>query len=494
MTEESASYRRILRSTSIIGGATAVSILLGLVRMKLITLLVGAAGVGLFGVFNAIVMTGQLFAGLGTNTSGMTSLAASPDEGARARIRISFWTLTWLLAAVSLVVFWVFRRPIAEFAGGGAVHATAVGLLGLAVALNLIANAQLGVLQGFGRIGDIGRVKLYGALLAAVLGVAAVYVDPYYGLAVALISVPLALLIVGLRYGARLPRLDWPTRDFGSLFTEWRALVANGFGLMLWFTMGSASQIAVRAILVEESGLETAGLFQAAAMISANSQILILAGMLNDYLTRLSGVAGDRNALNKLLDQQLHVALLLAAALIAGMIAVAPLALTILYSAEFTGATRLLQWQVLGDALKIVGWSLSFVLIARRDMVAFLAAELVFNLLYVGMVALLFPRIGLEGAGIAYCAAYALYCLLIVAVCRHRQDIGMSRTNARLTAAVLLTLLAIVLVAGWSLVAAFAAGAVAAIGFSLAGLRQLAHASGVLPARLRPLAARMGIR
>lgn len=47
MTEANASYRRILKSTSVIGGASVINIGIGLLRSKVLAVLLGPAGVGL---------------------------------------------------------------------------------------------------------------------------------------------------------------------------------------------------------------------------------------------------------------------------------------------------------------------------------------------------------------------------------------------------------------------------------------------------------------
>ena len=57
MTAERDSYRRILAATAIMGGATVVTILVGVIRTKLFALLVGPAGIGLIGLLTSIMAT-----------------------------------------------------------------------------------------------------------------------------------------------------------------------------------------------------------------------------------------------------------------------------------------------------------------------------------------------------------------------------------------------------------------------------------------------------
>ena len=51
MTEATASYHRILRSTSIIGGASFINIAIGVLRTKVLAVLLGPAGVGLASLY-----------------------------------------------------------------------------------------------------------------------------------------------------------------------------------------------------------------------------------------------------------------------------------------------------------------------------------------------------------------------------------------------------------------------------------------------------------
>lgn len=496
MNEDSTSYRRILRSTSIVGGATAGSIVIGLIRTKIVTLLIGPVGFGLFGLFNAVVMTGSMLAGLGIGSSGVREVAVvAGDDRAAGRVRAALWSLTWLLGLAGGAAVWLFRHPIARWAEAGDAQADAVGLLGLGVLLNVVAASQFAVLQGYQRIGDVGRVKIYGALITAVVAVAAVYFIPYYGIALALVATPVGIIAVALIYGRDLPRWRWREVRLRSLAPEWRALVAVGIGFMLWTLTQSATQIAVRSIIIAaapsaQAGLFEAGLFNAAYTVSINWQVLILAAMLNDYLPRLSAVAHDQAAVRGMADQQMHVALLLSAPLIAGLMGAAPLVLRILYSAEFTGADDLLRWQLAGDALKIAGWALSFVLLARKDMALFLFAEATFTGVYLGALHLLLPALGLDAAGIAYFAGYAVYVLLVAAICWRRHGVTVSAANLRLVALLLAVLVALIALGYWSVLAAFVAGSVAALGFAVLALRQLAGATGAIPPRVQALARR----
>ena len=63
MTEAKASYHRILRSTSIIGGASFINIAIGVLRTKVLAVLLGPAGVGLASLYTCLLYTSVVWVG-----------------------------------------------------------------------------------------------------------------------------------------------------------------------------------------------------------------------------------------------------------------------------------------------------------------------------------------------------------------------------------------------------------------------------------------------
>ncbi|MGV8953313.1 MAG: hypothetical protein ACOH2M_19610 [Cypionkella sp.] len=60
-----ARYGDILKSTSLIGASSVISMALSVVRLKVLAVLLGPAGVGLFGLFNVVAELASNLAGMG---------------------------------------------------------------------------------------------------------------------------------------------------------------------------------------------------------------------------------------------------------------------------------------------------------------------------------------------------------------------------------------------------------------------------------------------
>src|SRR5438105_13164557 len=84
--QRSSTYGEILRSSALIGGASALTVVIGIVRVKAMAVLLGPAGVGLLGLYNTIADLTRSVAAMGINSSGVRQLAEAVGTGDTARI------------------------------------------------------------------------------------------------------------------------------------------------------------------------------------------------------------------------------------------------------------------------------------------------------------------------------------------------------------------------------------------------------------------------
>ena len=210
MSEQVASYRRILKSSSIIGGASAINILIGLVRTKIIAVLLGPAGIGLVSLYTGLMTTAVAVATMGIGTVGTRQIAealSQDDERALTVVRRAMFWGALLLASAGALVVWSLREVLAVKILGGAKHATLVGWLALGVALSVAGASQVALIQGMRRIGDMARLSVYSSLLHTLLGLAMLWKWGQAGLVVYVLIGPLVSFLLGHWYVSRLPKL-----------------------------------------------------------------------------------------------------------------------------------------------------------------------------------------------------------------------------------------------------------------------------------------------
>lgn len=429
--EAQSSYRRIVASTSIIGGATVATILIGILRTKILAVLAGPEGIGLLGLLANITALVAAVANFGLAFSAVREIAGAQSDRRKAEIRRALWVASLPLALLGGLLLWLGREPITRLAADDQSLSLLVGLSGILVFLSVIGLVQQCVLQGLQRMKALGWIKIGGALLSTLIAIPAVALLPGKGgLFIAALALPLGVVLVSLPFAPRdLPAVPALARHLTRSTVT--LLLRVGAVVTLTTTISQLGLLAVRALVVRESGFDVAGLYQAVITITTMNITLILGAMSADYYPRLSAHRNDPAAANRIFNDQLHVALLLGTPLLIALIAGAPLVLRILYTSEFAGAEAMLRWQLLGDFLKMPGWAMGYVLLAFGRRKGMLLSELVATTVLLGGAYLLLLSFGLEGAGMAYVASYLLYGLLVTFMCA-RLGVRPDRSNATL--------------------------------------------------------------
>lgn len=413
---QGSSYRTILRSSSIIGGAQVITIAVGLVKMKAVAVLLGPAGVGLAGLYMNLVQTSATVAALGLGTLATRQIATAQVEGgevAVGRIRRAVFWATLGLACIGAALFWLASGWIAQFILADESQAGNVAWLTLGVALTVAAGSQAALLVGLRRVGDLARINIGAAIIGAVLGVLMLWLWGTQALIAMILAAPLASYLLGLVYVARLGPPVGPRVPLAEMAGEWRAMLLLGLPFVTTGVVSLLAHLAARALVQRQLGPEALGYFQAAWTIGMTYLGFVLTAMATDYYPRLTAAIRDREQAVRLVNEQTEVALLLCAPVLLAMLGLAPWVIRLLYSVEFEPAITILRWQLLGDILKVMSWPLGFIFLAtgagKTYFVTDTLAMGVFVLgIYIGL-----PLIGVEATGVAFLALYAFHLPLV---------------------------------------------------------------------------------
>jgi O-antigen/teichoic acid export membrane protein len=424
------SHRQILRATAIVGGASAINIVVGLVRNKAAALILGPAGIGVIGLLLSLVTTVSGIAGLGVGNAAVRQIASDADAEAQARTRRALWQLTLGLTLTGMLTTWLLRRPLAELLLGDEAAAGQVGWLALAVGLTIWSAGLGAVLNGLRRLRELAGAQVLGSLLGTSLGIAAVAIWHEDGIVAYVIAAPLAAAIASAWFVARLPR---PPAVRGVPWPVMAPMLRLGIPLMMGGIMLSAGALAIRALIGTRIGAVELGGFTAAWTLSVTYVGFVLGAMGTDYLPRLTAVIGDREAACRSVNEQAEISLLLALPVMLGMQAAAPWVVWLLYSSEFAGAVDVLRWLIVADVMKVVAWPLGFVIIAQARAKTFLVNEAATLGVTLGVMAMLVDRVGIQAAGIGYCASYLFYIVVVGLLARHSLGWRPSRAMLWLT-------------------------------------------------------------
>ena len=383
--------------------ASAAQALSGLVRMKIVAVLLGPAGVGVYGLFYALSQTVAVFGALGQDLAGPRQIAqARAREGTEDPAQV-IWAVCLLLAGLAaacgggflLSAGWIARllaRPE---------DATEIAWLSVAVVLAILALVPVITLQGLREIGRLAQVNLWAAVAAMIAGGGAVLVLGGAGIVVMIIAAPACLLcaggvaLLGLRRGLVRPRLS-------EVLAILRGLVARGAPFMLVSMTVIGTAFAARGLVQQVLGAEALGLYTAATSIATTYLALVLVALSADYLPSLSAAIHRPAEAARLVAEQVEVVQLIVIPVALAVFAAAPLVMTWLFSAEFAAAAPILRWLAVADIIRVMVWPVGFVLLARGEGMRYFLVEASLQLVFLGLTFLVAREVGLSATALVF--------------------------------------------------------------------------------------------
>ena len=230
-----------------------------------------------------------------------------------------------------------------------------------------------------------------------------------------------------------------------------RRLIHLGLAFMYGGLLAAIVGLAIRSIVVRNLGLDAAGIYQAAWGISGMFAGFILNAMGTDFYPRLTAAAHDNPQINRLVNEQIEIGILLALPGLLATLLFAPLMMHFFYSAKFVSGGKLLPWFIVGVFGQVLTWPMGFIQRAKgRSRWIFLSQTHlnVWNLLLVFTLTRCF---GLSGTAWGFALAIYIHGVLAFAIAHHLSEFTWTRHSVRL--ALYATLLVSAAVSAQALVA-----------------------------------------
>jgi enterobacterial common antigen flippase len=474
-------YGKILKSSALIGSSSIINIALGTIRTKAIALLIGPAGVGLFGLYGSIADLARSIAGMGLNSSGVRQIAEAVGTGDTQRIAFTVATLrrvALILGTLGALLVLVFCRRIARFTFGDDRHTGQVALLSLAVLFGAVSGGQGAVIQGMRRISDLARMGVLGSFYGTLFSIPILYFFRNSGVAPSLVCVAAMGIITSWWYSRKI-RVERVVVNILHVRREAKALLQLGLVFMSSALMTLGTAYLVRIIVMRKIGTEAAGYYQAAWTLGGLYVGLILQAMGADFYPRLTAAANDHVKCNRLVNEQAEVSLLLAGSGILATLTFAPWVIQLFYSAKFDPAVEILRWICLGMLLRVASWPMGYILFAQGKGGLIFWSELLANSTHIALVWLFVQAFGLKGAGIAFFGFYVVYLCTIYAMVRRLSQFRWSAANRRI--GILLLLLVACVFGSWYVLPRMAAILIGAVAAAAAGVYSLKSLCSVVP-------------
>jgi PST family polysaccharide transporter len=210
----------------------------------------------------------------------------------------------------------------------------------------------------------------------------------------------------------------------------------------------------------------------------------ILGAMATDFYPRLTAIATDNVASNRLVNEQTEIGLLIGSPGVLATLTFAPLVIFLFYSSKFGPAVEILRWNCLGMLLRVASWPLSYVLLAKGEMQLFLWIEILKDCVQLALIWICLLVFGLIGTGVASFVFDALSLIAMNLVVRRLTGFRLSDANRHIS---LLTIpVCVVVFVSWYCLPTIAFTALSLIGIFVTSMHSFSALSTMIPADRLP--------
>ena len=408
------SYRHVLKYTGIFGGVQGLNIVMGLVRTKLIAILLGPSGMGLASLFNTTVNFVSQSTNLGVAFSAVRHISELYDKGDREALEhfvkvVRGWSLlTALLGMLVCIVVGPFLSST-TFAWGN--HSLHFMLLAPAVGMWAVTGGETAILKGMRSLGALAGIQVLAVVAALVISIPIYYFFGEAGIVPVIVLMALATLLLTVKYSFRL--MPFNLSGAKGILGEGMEMVRLGVAFTLAAVIGSASEMLIRSYLNVVGDLDMLGLYNAGYMLTITYAGMVFSAMESDYYPRLSGVQIDIEATNECVNRQMEVSLLLLSPMLAGLIVALPLLIPLLFSSQFLPVVEMAQVATLAMYLKVMTLPVAYITLARGYSLSYLFLETSYFVAFVLLFVIGYNQWGLYGTGIAITLAHLFEYLLV---------------------------------------------------------------------------------
>jgi PST family polysaccharide transporter len=423
-----------LKSTFIMGGASVINIILGIIRNKVIALLLNPSGMGLAGVYQSISNLAATISGMGINESGARQVSLAFEAGNQSlisRTSLSLRRIAFITGIGGMVLLLLLSQRVGFLTFHNTEHTLDIALLSLTILFGTISGGQFALIQGARKITYLAYLNVLGPLWGTLLSLPIIYFMGVRGVVSYLIIMSATNIMTSWWYSKKI-KIPSAKASWHNSILDAKPLVRLGTALMIGTIIGVGTSYLLRILLIRRLGLDAAGEFQASSILSTVYVGILFKAMATDFYPRLSAASMSDMESGLLVNEQIEAGLLLAVPGVLVTLTFAPPVMVILYSSKFLPAVDVLRWQVLGVLLQVVTWPMGYILRAKAAGGLFIGTELFSSSIYLAATWIGIGYIGLPGIGIAYFVYNVLYFILIYRVVHTKYGFSFVPKNVQL--------------------------------------------------------------
>lgn len=443
---EQSTYKEILKSTFLFSFVRVFQILIGIIRSKVVAVLLGAEGIGVIGILTNAISLLQTGSGLGISQSAVRDISEANRIGNKTRFsRIISLTNNIILFTCLLgcLVTIILSEFLSVWTFGDKSYSHAYMWLALVVGLNILSEGQLAILKGMRQLRALAKASMIGSIVGLITSVPLYFFYGKSGIVPSLIISAISSVFFSYYYVSKIKQ-ERKKLTLKEISKEASPMIKMGVALMFVGFLSLIFDLIVVSYIRSISGLEVVGYYRAGTTIISSYFGIVLTAMTTDYYPRISAVNRDNEKLQEELNRQTEVGLILIFPIAVLFVFLSPVIIQILYTKKFLQTIAYTDFAILGTIIIICSNNLGMILLAKQEAKIFTLYSILHRLLFIPIYLILYQLNGLTGLGISFLLDVIVQFFFYTIIIRYRYKIQIKKKNSILLYGILLiTLLTI---------------------------------------------------
>jgi PST family polysaccharide transporter len=377
-----------------------LSMLCSVVRNKLLSLWVGALGVGLVGVyFTALELVGQLTQ-LNVRTSAVRDLA-SASASRRGALMLTIRRYAWWLGLLGSVLFFVFAGALSQFSFGDDSHVWGFRIIAFTLLFQSLTGGCQVVLQSFDKYKHIAASSMWTAVLGLLITVPLYRFLGLRGVAPSLLAYGLVGWLATAYYSRRISFRPESPVSIGESLRMGGGFIRVGLLMTIAGMVVTGVNYLFLAYLNRAASQVTVGYFQAGYTMLWRYAAIIFTALAVEYYPRLSHVAAHPRRAAVMIGHEsiCIIGLFLPCACLA--VSCGPWLVRLLFSDEFMPALPYFVWGMVGMMFRPLSVCLSYSFLSNARGVTYFVTEVVSGVIGLALNVAFFAHGQFVGLGLA---------------------------------------------------------------------------------------------
>ncbi len=402
------------------GGVQVFHILAGIIKNKVVAVLLGPVGMGISGILLSTTSMISSATGLGLHTSAVRDVAkaySSKDEEEVGTIVTVLRKLIKVTGLIGMLLTILISPLLSLWSFGNYDYTWAFVFVSVIVLFDQLKSGQTVLLQGTFHYRYMANASVIGSLVGLVIAIPLYYIWKMDAIVPVIILTSLSGLIVSSLFARKVQfqRVQLTNMEVWSIG---KVMIVLGASIAVAGFANTGHTYLVRAVISNLGSIADVGLYTAGIGIATQYINVILQSMGSDYSPRIAALQDDREGFIEAVNRQTRLMIIIVIPFIIPFVVFIRELTILLYSTKFLAITSMIEWIMVGMFFRTTSWCLSFTIVAMGKPKQFLFNELATHVYSIAFTILGYILGSFTGMGIAFCVVNLVYTIQLFFVCR----------------------------------------------------------------------------